>query len=102
MVQTRVSSTRRNDVASFSSPSSPDLPYSFRRMTSIEMEIVQFLKSSRDAFFARKEIARRARSRSDFEENPHWADAPLGSLVAQSIVVQNDSGHYKLSDKFDG
>jgi hypothetical protein len=71
-------------------------------MTSIEMEIVQLLKSSRDSFFARKEIARRARSRADFEENPHWADAPLGSLVAQNILVQDDSGRYKLSDKFDG
>jgi hypothetical protein len=71
-------------------------------MTSVEMEIVQFLKCSRSAFFARKEIARRARSRNDFEENPHWADAPLGSLVAQNVVEQNDNGHYKLSDKFDG
>jgi hypothetical protein len=71
-------------------------------MTSVEMEIVQLLKSSRDSFFARKEIARRARSRSEYEENPHWADAPLGSLVAQNVLVQNDSGHYKLSEKFDG
>jgi hypothetical protein len=71
-------------------------------MTSVEMEIVQFLKTGRDSFFARKEIARRARGRSDFEENPHWADAPLGSLVAQDILVQDDSGRYKLSDKFDG
>jgi hypothetical protein len=71
-------------------------------MTSVEMEIVQFVKSSRDSFFARKEIARRARSRAEFEENPHWADAPLGSLVAQNILIQDDSGRYKLSEKFDG
>ncbi len=71
-------------------------------MTSVEMEIVQFLKSSRDAFFARKEIARRARRRHEYAEDPLWADAPLGSLLAPSIIVQNESGHYKLSDKFDG
>lgn len=71
-------------------------------MTTVEMEIVQYLKSSRDAFFARKEISRRARSRAEFEENPHWADAALASLLAQKVVVQNDSGHYKLSEKFDG
>lgn len=70
-------------------------------MTAVEMEIVQFLQSSRDSFFARKEISRRARSREEFEESPHWADAALGSLVSQNIVVQNDSGHYKLSDKYD-
>ena len=71
-------------------------------MTAVEIEIVQFLKSSRDTFFARKEIARRARRRHEYEEDPHWADAPLGSLVVQNIIVQNDSGHYKLSDTFDG
>jgi hypothetical protein len=71
-------------------------------MTAVEFEIVQYLKSSRDSFFARKEIARRVRSREEFEEQPHWADAPLASLLAQGIVVQNDSGHYKLSEKFDG
>jgi hypothetical protein len=71
-------------------------------MTAIEFEIVQYLKSSRDTFFARKEIARRVRSREEYEESPHWADAPLGSLVAQGIVVQNDSGHYKLNEHFDG
>jgi hypothetical protein len=71
-------------------------------MTADEYEIVQFLKSSRDAFFARKEIARRVRSREEYEENPHWSDAPLSSLLAQGIVEQNNSGHYKLSEKFDG
>ncbi len=71
-------------------------------MTAVEFEIVQYLKSSRDTFFARKEIGRRVRSREEFEENPHWSDAPLASLLGQGIVVQNDSGHYKLSEKFDG
>jgi hypothetical protein len=73
-----------------------------RRMTSVEMEIVMFLKPNRGAFFARKEIARRARSRAEYEENPHWADAALASLLAQKIVEQNDSGHYRLNDSFAG
>jgi hypothetical protein len=71
-------------------------------MTTIEMEIIQFMKQNREAFFARKEISRRARRREDYEENPHWAAAPLASLVSQGYVVQNDSGHYKLSDSYDG
>jgi hypothetical protein len=70
-------------------------------MTDIEREIVEYLKQNREAFFNRKEISRRARSRSDFEENPHWAAAPLASLVAQGILVQNDSGLYRISDKYD-
>jgi hypothetical protein len=71
-------------------------------MTTIEMEIIQYLKLNRDAFFARKEISRRAKSREEYEENPHWAAAPLNSLVMQGYVVQNESGHYKLSDTYEG
>jgi len=71
-------------------------------MTTIEMEIIQYLKQNRDAFFARKEISRRAKSREEYEENPHWAAAPLNSLVMQGYVVQNESGHYKLSDTYEG
>ena len=92
----------RRGGAFFSSPTCRQPAMVSRVMTSVEMEIVQLLKSSRDSFFARKEIARRARSRSEFEENPHWADAALGSLLAQGIIEQNSSGHYKLSNKFDG
>jgi hypothetical protein len=71
-------------------------------MTSIEMEIIEYLKQNREAFFARKEISRRARSREEYEENPQWAAAPLNSLVAQGYVEQNLNGHYKLSEKYDG
>jgi hypothetical protein len=70
-------------------------------MTAAEMEIIEFLKLNREAFYARKEISRKARRRQDYEEDPHWASAPLATLVAQGFVVQNDSGHYKLSDKYD-
>ena len=71
-------------------------------MTAVEFEIVAFLKQNREAYYNRKEISRKARSRDDYEANPHWAAAPLNSLVTQGVVEQNDSGHYKLSDKYDG
>jgi hypothetical protein len=70
-------------------------------MTDVEMEIISFLKLNRDTFFARKEISRKARRKQEYEENPHWAAAPLNTLVAQRIVVQNESGHYKLSENYD-
>jgi len=69
-------------------------------MTDVEMEIVSFLKLNRDTFFARKEISRKARRKQEYEEDPHWAAAPLNTLVMQGVVVQNDSGHYKLSENF--
>lgn len=55
-----------------------------------------FLRGSPDAYLARREIARKALKRTLFEENPHWADAPLASLVDQDLVQQNESGHYKI------
>jgi hypothetical protein len=70
-------------------------------MTFEEMAIVNLLRGSPEDYVARREIARKALKRAIFEENPHWADAPLSGLVDQGLVEQNDSGHYRLR-KFEG
>jgi hypothetical protein len=70
-------------------------------MTYEEMAIMNFLRGTPEAFVARREIARKALKRQVFEENPHWADAPLASLVDQKLVEQNDSGHYRVK-KYEG
>jgi hypothetical protein len=70
-------------------------------MTYEEMAILNFLRGNPDSYIARREIARKALKRTIFEENPHWADAPLTSLVDQGEVEQNESGHYKLK-KYEG
>ncbi len=70
-------------------------------MTEPEREIIQFLKLNPETFFNRKEISRKARRRSEYEEDPHWAAAPLASLVAQKYVEQNDSGLYRLSPNYE-
>lgn len=68
-------------------------------MTTEEMEVLTFLKQYPDSFFTRKEISRKARHRSEYEENPHWAAAPLASLVMQKAIEQNESGHYKALEE---
>jgi DNA-binding IclR family transcriptional regulator len=65
-------------------------------MTYEEMAIMNFLRGSPEDFVARREIARKALKRTIFEENPHWADAPLSGLVDQGLVEQDESGHYKI------
>lgn len=55
-----------------------------------------FLNSSPETYFARREIARRAVRRQVYEENQHWADAPLASLVLKGMVQQNDGGQYRI------
>ena len=69
-------------------------------MTDTEMAILTYLRQSPETWFNRKEISRRARSKEDFEENPHWANAALAALVDQKYVIQNESGHYQVNPKF--
>ena len=70
-------------------------------MTSEETAIMNFLKGSPDTCVARREIARKALKRRVFEEDPHWVDAPLASLVYQRLVEQDANGHYRIQ-KFEG
>ena len=65
-------------------------------MTYEELAIMNLLRGTPNLFLARREIARKALKRSIFEENPHWADAPLVSLVDQGLLEQNESGHYRI------
>jgi hypothetical protein len=64
-------------------------------MTDEEQLIVTFLNSSPESYFARKEIARKAVRREVYEENQHWADAPLASLLMKGVIEKNDSGQYR-------
>jgi hypothetical protein len=65
-------------------------------MTDEEMSVLGFLQTSPETFFARKEIARRAVRRQVYEENPHWVDAPLTSLLDHGVIEKNDSAQYRL------
>ncbi len=65
-------------------------------MTYEETAILTLLRSSPNVYLARREIARKALKRAVFEENPHWADVPLVSLVEQGLVEQDESGHYRI------
>jgi len=70
-------------------------------MTAVEIEIIQFLKLNPEIFFNRKEISRKARRRSEYEEDPHWAAAPLNSLLAQKYIEQDESGRFRLSQNYE-
>ncbi len=65
-------------------------------MTYEESAIMNFLKGSPSAFVGRREIARKAMKRTVFEEDPHWADAPLASLLGQGLIEQDDSASFRI------
>ncbi len=69
-------------------------------MTEEECAIIDFLRRSPETLFARKEIARKATRRSVYEENPHWADQALASLVAKDVADIDDGGFYRFK-KYD-
>jgi len=64
-------------------------------MTDEEQLVMTFLNSRPETYFARREIARKAVRRQMYEENQHWADAPLASLLLKGMIQQNDSGQYR-------
>jgi DNA-binding winged helix-turn-helix (wHTH) protein len=66
-------------------------------MTQEESLVLSFLQERAENAFGRGEIARRAGKRKMVEENPHWVDVPLASLVAKDLVKVNKSGEYQFN-----
>ncbi len=65
-------------------------------MTDEQVLVVNFLQSSPETWFAKKEIARRAVRRKIFEENPHWADHAVSELLGVGVIEQNNTGQYRM------
>jgi hypothetical protein len=65
-------------------------------MTDEQVQIMNFMQTSPETWFARKEIARRAVRRSVYDENNHWADAALAELLVLGVLERSDSGLYRI------
>jgi hypothetical protein len=65
-------------------------------MTQEETLVMNFLQERPESAFSRAEIARKAAKRNVYEEDPHWVDVPLASLVAQELVEFDNSGNYRI------
>ncbi len=68
-------------------------------MTHDEEVILQYLRACPDGLFTRKEISRKAVKRTEYDENPRWAEAPLASLIGQGLVEVDENGYYRLKKK---
>ena len=68
-------------------------------MSSEEQCILDFLRQTPDMAYSRREIARKAIRRAEYEKNRNWADHPLAALVAGGVVVTNEGGLYQLKQK---
>jgi len=61
-------------------------------MTYEETLVLQFLEESPESFFSRREIARKAVKRREFEENPQWAVSAIAALLEREEIEENIAG----------
>ncbi len=61
-------------------------------MSTEESIILQFLENCPDAYFTRREIARKAVKRAKFDEDPNWADGALSFLINAKRVEVDENG----------
>jgi hypothetical protein len=69
-------------------------------LSDAENRVLDFLSGNPETFFNRKEIARKAVKRREYEEDPNWSQAALPALVERDLIEQNDSGHYRFKKQY--
>lgn len=68
-------------------------------MTSEEAVILQFLEENPETWFSRREVARKAVSREEYEANRNWASAAFSGLLLRGKIEENESGHVKFRQR---
>ena len=63
-----------------------------------QQQVLNFLRSSPDTWFAAREVSRRAGTRAQFEEEPRWAINCLRYLFDMKLVERDSQAHYKFRD----
>lgn len=63
-----------------------------------QQQVLNFLRSSPDTWFAAREVSRRAGTRAQFEEEPRWAINSLRYLFDMKLVERDSQAHYKFRD----
>jgi hypothetical protein len=63
-----------------------------------QQQVLNFLRSSPQAWFSAMEVSRRAGTRKQFEENPRWGVNCLRYLFDMKLVERDSQAHYKFFD----
>jgi len=63
-----------------------------------EQAVLNFLATSRGAYFSAREICRKAGGKRLWDENQRWALPILSRLVDRGLVEQDNAGHYRLAN----
>jgi hypothetical protein len=68
-------------------------------MTYEESTVMNFLEETPDAWYSRREVARKAVKRKIFQEDPNWAAVAISSLLTQGLIEENVAGTIKFKKK---
>ena len=64
-----------------------------------EKAVLDYLKTSPHAFFAAREICRRAAGKAQWEENRYWAIPVLDRLLVAGRVETDAANHFRILDE---
>lgn len=65
-------------------------------MSTEETVVLGFLEESPETWYSRREVARKAVRRSEWEENPNWAAGAISGLLSRGKIEENSSGSIKF------
>jgi uncharacterized membrane protein len=68
-------------------------------MSHEEAIILQFLEENPETWFSRREVARKAVSREEYDANRNWASAAFAGLLLRGKIEENDSGHVRFKQR---
>ena len=68
-------------------------------MTTEETVILTFREESPETWFSRREVARKAVRREEYEENRNWATGAFSSLMARGLIEENEGGNIKFKKR---
>ena len=61
-----------------------------------ETTVLDFLKATPELWYSRREVARKAVRRRDYEENPNWAATAITSLLGRGLIEESAAGSIKF------
>ena len=61
-----------------------------------DRDILEYLRTSPEAFFSPREICRRAGGKQKWEENERWALPVLARMLTMGLIEVDSGGRYRI------
>ena len=68
-------------------------------MTHEETAILNFLEEAPDAWYSRREVARKAVNRRIYEEDRNWASPAFSGMIERGLIEESATGSIKFKKR---